>query len=219
MNRLFGVFLFLLVWVEICLGGIPEPPNLGILKKTIRNYIESGSYDKDIELVVNKAIHYVYDRYDDVVNPAAVFDIDETALSNIEYEYKYDFGFSYDTWVEWVKQSRAKAIKPTLKLYRICQQFKVQTFFITGRNQLNENLSEDPTVVNLKNEGYFGWKRIYFKPIGSKMTTIEYKSKCRKEIEENGYKIIINIGDQWSDLEGGYSEQIYKLPNPMYYIP
>jgi hypothetical protein len=34
-----------------------------------------------------------------------------------------------------------------------------------------------------------------------------------------GYTIIANMGDQFSDLEGGFSERTYKLPNPFYYIP
>lgn len=28
-----------------------------------------------------------------------------------------------------------------------------------------------------------------------------------------------NLGDQQSDLDGGYSERNYKLPNPFYLIP
>jgi len=31
--------------------------------------------------------------------------------------------------------------------------------------------------------------------------------------------IIVNAGDQESDLAGGYAERAYKLPNPFYYIP
>ena len=38
-------------------------------------------------------------------------------------------------------------------------------------------------------------------------------------LKKQGYKIIENIGDQYSDLTGGYSAATYKLPNPFYYIP
>jgi len=34
--------------------------------------------------------------------------------------------------------------------------------------------------------------------------------------QKAGYKIIANVGDQQSDLNGGYSERTYKLPNPIY---
>jgi hypothetical protein len=29
----------------------------------------------------------------------------------------------------------------------------------------------------------------------------------------------VNIGDQMSDLDGGFAERTYKLPNPFYFIP
>jgi len=201
-----------------------EPPNLGILKNNIKYYIESGQYEQDIQKVVDKAKNYIYNRTKDLPNQekqklAVVFDIDETALSNLEYEYKYDFGYNYETWIEWVKEAKAKPIKPTLELYKYIKSLNIKTFFITGRTQLNENLNEDPTIINLKKAGYFLWEKVYFKPSNLKISTIEYKTNCRKDIESKGYKIILNIGDQYSDLEGGHSEAVFKLPNPMYYIP
>ena len=51
------------------------------------------------------------------------------------------------------------------------------------------------------------------------MTVIQYKSGARAKIAEEGYTIIVNAGDQASDLAGGYAERAYKLPNPFYYIP
>ena len=29
----------------------------------------------------------------------------------------------------------------------------------------------------------------------------------------------LNVGDQWSDLQGGYADHVLKLPNPTYYLP
>jgi len=34
-----------------------------------------------------------------------------------------------------------------------------------------------------------------------------------------GYDILLTIGDQYSDLKGGYADKGFKLPNPMYYLP
>jgi hypothetical protein len=46
-----------------------------------------------------------------------------------------------------------------------------------------------------------------------------YKSGKRKAIEDLGYVIVGNIGDQWSDLSGtSIGSRVFKLPNPMYYI-
>ena len=33
------------------------------------------------------------------------------------------------------------------------------------------------------------------------------------------YDIVLNVGDQWSDLQGGYADKTLKLPNPTYYLP
>ena len=30
---------------------------------------------------------------------------------------------------------------------------------------------------------------------------------------------MLNVGDQWSDLQGGYADQVLKLPNPTYFLP
>ena len=34
-----------------------------------------------------------------------------------------------------------------------------------------------------------------------------------------GFTILVNVGDQDSDLAGGHAVRPFKLPNPMYYIP
>jgi HAD superfamily, subfamily IIIB (Acid phosphatase) len=31
--------------------------------------------------------------------------------------------------------------------------------------------------------------------------------------------IVLSLGDQQSDLTGGYAERTFKLPNPVYYLP
>ncbi|CAI9768243.1 unnamed protein product [Fraxinus pennsylvanica] len=53
-----------------------------------------------------------------------------------------------------------------------------------------------------------------------KKTAPIYKSQKRDEMIEEGYRILGNSGDQWSDLLGSsVSDRSFKLPNPMYYIP
>jgi hypothetical protein len=48
-----------------------------------------------------------------------------------------------------------------------------------------------------------------------------FKSAMRKRlVEEEGYRIRGNVGDQWSDLQGDYvGDRVFKIPNPMYYVP
>ena len=49
--------------------------------------------------------------------------------------------------------------------------------------------------------------------------TIQYKSGTRAYIESKGYDIVADFGDQFSDLEGGYADKVFKMPNPNYYLP
>lgn len=50
-------------------------------------------------------------------------------------------------------------------------------------------------------------------------TALVYKSNQRKKVEESGYKIVGNMGDQWSDILGtNTGNRTFKLPDPMYYI-
>ena len=52
------------------------------------------------------------------------------------------------------------------------------------------------------------------------MPTIAYKSGERRKIVAGGYRIIMSLGDQWSDLLGDPQADIsIKLPNPFYFIP
>jgi predicted secreted acid phosphatase len=49
--------------------------------------------------------------------------------------------------------------------------------------------------------------------------TIQYKSGTRAYIESQGYDIVADVGDQFSDLENGYADKTFKMPNPNYYLP
>lgn len=46
-----------------------------------------------------------------------------------------------------------------------------------------------------------------------------YKPERRRQLTDQGYRIVGTFGDQYSDLEGADSATAsYKLPNPLYYI-
>jgi predicted secreted acid phosphatase len=54
---------------------------------------------------------------------------------------------------------------------------------------------------------------------GVSCPTIQYKSGTRAYIESQGYDIVADFGDQFSDLEGGFANRTFKMPNPNYYLP
>ena len=90
-------------------------------------------------------------------------------------------------------------------------------FFITGRGEAHRAATEQ----NLKSQGYTNYAGLALRsPAQSKEATIEYKSNARKTIADAGYRIILNVGDQFSDLKGSPAAELsVKLPNPFYYIP
>ena len=49
--------------------------------------------------------------------------------------------------------------------------------------------------------------------------TVQYKSGTRAYIESQGYDIVADLGDQFSDLQGGFADKTFKMPNPNYYLP
>ena len=53
---------------------------------------------------------------------------------------------------------------------------------------------------------------------GQKLSVSDRKTAARRALYREGYTIVANLGDQESDLRGGYAEHIFKLPDPLYLI-
>jgi acid phosphatase len=207
-----------------------QPLNLGQLKLQVYHYACSGAYDSELDRVLSEARTYLEKRASEVSKPALVLDIDETSLSNLPQELANDFGYIPNIpdpkcdalpkgpcgFNDWVLAGLAKAIPGTLVLFKTAKAHNVAVFFITGRHP-NE---ADVTVKNLKSAGYEGWAGLVLRTKDDdKKTVAGYKSGERAKIAAQGYTIILNVGDQQSDLDGGYAERTYKLPNPFYYLP
>ncbi|MFI4962734.1 MAG: HAD family acid phosphatase [Legionellales bacterium] len=199
-----------------------EPSNLGLLKQKIHSYHNSGRYQKELQQVVNQAENYIVRQA--VANQhkksqqklALVLDIDETSLSNYRNIVDHDFAGDPKSIYKHMLAADDPAIGPTLALYNSALHHGIKIFFITGRP-----LSlRDATVLNLKNAGFKNWSGIYMRPehYHSK-SIIPFKSQSRAAITQKGYTIIASIGDQYSDIKGGYAQKGFKLPNPFYYLP
>jgi acid phosphatase len=107
-------------------------------------------------------------------------------------------------------------VKPVLEVYQAARAKGLEAFFITGRR---EAFRAD-TEANLKEAGYEGWSELMMKPDAySERSVVPLKTRCREQIEAKGYRIILNIGDQDSDLEGGHAEHTIRLPNVIYRSP
>jgi hypothetical protein len=119
-------------------------------------------------------------------------------------------------WLIWINQARDQPILPTLQLYRRARKLAVAVFFVTGRPEFLRAATER----NLRAAGYDDWTGLMMLPKGFKLkSAADFKAPARRQIAGQGYSIILNMGDQDSDLAGGYAERIFKLPDPFYYIP
>ncbi|HRP02065.1 MAG TPA: HAD family acid phosphatase [Candidatus Kapabacteria bacterium] len=187
--------------------------NLGVSKKHIREYINSGQYEKDQKKAIDDAI-LVFDNLKIPGMPLVIFDIDETALSNLEYELKYDFGFESQSWHNWILSSQAPALKEVKRLYDTLLSRNINIAFMTGRSESQYSA----TLHNLKSAGYTKFDTLICKSqLYSGKKAIDYKSDVRRILSQK-YNIIASVGDQWSDLDGGYTILKIKIPNPYYFL-
>jgi HAD superfamily, subfamily IIIB (Acid phosphatase) len=206
----------------------PVPPaNIGDLKFDAIHYYDSGAYLTDLQLAAAPAIAWIGEQAPRVVRPAVVFDIDETALSNWEAIKANDFGRVIDGpcnqlpqgpcgWQAWDLRASSTVIPPTMDVYTTARDRGAAIFFITGRPESQRAATER----NLATVGYTGYKQLIMEPTGAHyVSAADFKAPQRAQIEQQGYTIIANVGDQPSDLDGGFSQRTYLLPNPFYRIP
>src|SRR4029077_11128448 len=199
-------------------------PSIYETQRQVEKYVDSGNYDRDVVKVVTAARAWLNKRVGAVTKPAIVLDIDETALSNWP-------AMRINGWVRilngpcdlekgpcghraWQAMAESKAILPTLALAQSAHKLGVAVFFITGRpDRLRE-----ATVRNLREQGY-EWTELILEPEGvSFPSAADFKAPERRKIADRGYTILLNLGDQDSDLKGGYAERTFKLPNPVYFV-
>jgi acid phosphatase len=187
--------------------------NLHDAVKSVKQYHTSEKFNYDVDNAIDDGLANLQ-QLEIPKNAAFVFDIDETALSNLEYELRYNFGYDPKTWDEWIKEANATAIPGVKRLYDSLIARGIKIIFITGRNFA---LIKD-TELNLKKAGYNLYDTLICKtPEFKGKKAVEYKSQIRNELS-NKYKIIGSVGDQWSDLEGGWTIIKIKIPNYMYFI-
>ena len=182
-----------------------EPPNLSLLKQELKTY---AAYEAGLAIVAAEARSWIEQRAPrEEGRLAVVFDIDETILSNLPRMREMDFGYVPALWDRWVEMADATPIVPVVEVFRAARQHGVAVFFITGR----KTTDADGTIRNLRQTGLGDYVELHLKPANSPGTTQAFKTETRRRITEQGYTIIANLGDQHSDLEGGYSERTFKL--------
>ena len=220
--------------------GVPQIGEQGTvaisdLASALRTYHDSGSYESDLQNVDSQAQSFMLRQAKAIRQKkkrkcgskgkkkgraaacapprlAIVLDIDETSLSNYTQLEANNFSNATGALIVAATSTNQPAIAPTLDLYRQARAAGISVFAITGRPTLVQSL----TMQNLANAGYTDLQGVFFKP--SSDATIPFKSGERAAIEQQGYRIVANVGDQESDLAGGHADRSFKLPNPFYFI-
>ena len=217
-------------------------PNIDSDKATIRTYYNASSdgiadkskspYISEVTKLLNDQQPYLAQSKSSP-NPAIVLDTDDTTL----WTYDMEDGamhFNFDPTLQntWVQEQRFPATPGMVSFVDQAVKLGYTVFGVTGRNDDQKTA----TLANLTKVGYgtnFTADKFYTKWTGVgasqqpsyitcatvKCTTVEYKAGTRAHIEALGYTIVLNVGDQWSDLMGGHAKKVLKLPNPTYYLP
>jgi hypothetical protein len=199
--------------------------NFGVARYRLEDYAacvgNGGCYWADLDAQTRRAqfaLEKVIAMRKAAERLAMVLDVDETSLTNYCEMKREAYGFLAAMFNKWeVSPAADIAVAGTLRLFNQARAAGVDVFFITGR----ADEQREATARNLEAAGYVGSKGLSLRVGAQKtMSTVEYKSEERKKIVAAGYRIVMSVGDQWSDLNGEPRAEIsVKLPNPFYYIP
>ncbi|WP_103354368.1 HAD family acid phosphatase [Amycolatopsis sp. CA-128772] len=122
---------------------------------------------------------------------AVVLDIDNTSL-----ETYYSGGIT------------TPAVKPVLALATLAKAKGAAVFFVSDRTEL----LRWPTEGNLKAVGY-AFDGLSLRPLFTFDPVQATKTKTRAAIDQAGYTIVANVGNNLTDLDGGHAERTFKLPD------
>ncbi|WP_405738107.1 Secreted acid phosphatase [Streptomyces sp. NBC_00028] len=194
----------------------PYAKDLAAIDKAARKYIDQAA----------RKAHHKGEK------PAVVFDIDDTLLLSLDYERRYNYTYNSTTWADYVNKADRPGVFGSAELVQYAESKGVEVFYNSGLSEAQrtaavDNLKKVGADVNLDADHMFlkdkanppAYLSACATPGTWTCTTVQYKGGTRRHIEDDlGYEIIANFGDQYSDLDGGYADRTYKLPNPTYFV-
>ena len=158
--------------------------------------VSYAQWQSDVTAVTTPALTYVQQRIVEASSTsdlAIVLDIDNTSLASYFYPSTYP----------------TPADPPVLALAQYAASKGVKIFFISARTDLIDLVTE----YNLTAVGYTV-NGLYSRNVIQLLEPIQtFKTAEREQLESEGYDIIANIGNNTTDLEGGYADSTWKLPD------
>jgi hypothetical protein len=206
-----------------------------------------SNYAQEAEGVAAEGGHWLAAR-SKLPSRAIVLDVDDTTLATFNYELYSNWDFNPTTNAAFVTGQLFPAVPGMVDMVSAAKNEGYAIFFLTGRPASQEadtlgNLTSDgvgvdagypqPTPASATEGGLFTKP-----PVGSypsyldkpefchdaivanvSCPTSRYKAGTRAHLEDLGWDIVGNFGDQFSDLVGGFSDKTFKMPNPNYFLP
>lgn len=218
-----------------------QPPNVGLVEQQVEAYYgdtvdaaghhhasANSDWGRQTAAAIAAGQHYLAGRLaHGVRHPAIVLDVDDTSEVTFGWEVDNQFAFNAAVNEQAIDADQFPAIQPTLNLAKWAAAHHVAVFFLTGRPEhqraatITDLITDDgypqPTAMFLKAEA--GTPPPSYLSCGTTCTTDQYKSQTRAHIQAEGYDVVLNVGDQASDLSLGHEDRAVKLPNPMYFLP
>lgn len=143
--------------------------------------------------------------------PTVVLDIDETTMSNWGCFDAVDFDLG--ALATCIVENRSAAFPAAKTFIKHARARKVRIAFITGAPQIVCASRRK----NLRAQGITVPFTLVCRPADDhRDTLVPFKSGERKKLEKAGATILVNVGDQKSDLAGGAARTKVLLPNPIY---
>jgi hypothetical protein len=162
-----------------------------------------------------------------------VFDIDETAVSNLATMRAHGPRarlVAPAAWAAALRAADAPPILPVRRLYATLHASNISAAFVTGRGEAERGATE----ALLERAGYGRlcgpagggaaspqpcYVALHLRAPGDARLASVYKPERRQALVDAGYQLVGSIGDQFSDSSGAASAPLsFKLPNPWYYL-
>jgi len=167
-------------------------------------------YRQELQQVVDKAKASL--KKQSKRHAIVVLDVDDTLLDMRSY-YVANGAYKPDVWDAWVEKTAMPAIPETLTFIQWLERKHWPIVFMSGRRETLRKMTED----NLNTLGVTHYKLI-LRGAGDNRSASEYKQQHRRNLEKEGKRIALCMGDQASDCTGE-GDKAFKLPNPVYTIP
>ena len=146
--------------------------------------------------------------------PIAIFDIDETLLSNQALMEKYNYKLTVEQFHAEVASSHPAAIPESRQLLKSMREAGLEVVLITGRKQA----ICQKTAQQLQANGISESDYIALYCHADNKRPADYKATVRQELVDNGYTVVFSVSDQMGDLTGNHVGTPCQLPNPFYQV-